>query len=469
MFSQRTLRGLISRRVNLSITGHFDRSRKISTTIPLFEGQRPNILTRTPTTGGASKWMRLGVLAGPAKTLNRQLASIAGDIEQNKNTGVGDGSAVPGLYGSGSAVSSKTRKPVTIATIRGKHRRNEPLSMLTAYDYPSAKIADEAGLDILLVGDSVGMVVLGYDSTTPVTMADMLHHCKAVARGATHPFLVGDLPFGSYLNPTEAATNAAVLIKEGGMDCVKLEGGQRMAAAISAITDAGINVMGHVGLTPQTAASLGGYRVQGKSAAAAEELLADALAVQEAGAIAVVLECVPDRIASFVTSELDIPTIGIGAGAECSGQVLVLHDVLGMYDKHQPKFSRRYLNGSDAMRNALSQYVADVQGTAFPSTAESFPIADEPYQEFLTAQIETHRSLAQEKRAQGASEEVERLRQEKAELTAAAEVLQLQLQVSQLQSQLGQLQIMREDENKQTEAAHDEFWAYHSDAKRELR
>jgi len=331
--------------------------------------------------------------------------------------------------------------------------------MLTAYDAPSARLADEAGLDILLVGDSVGMVVLGYDSTTPVSMDEMVHHCKAVARGASRPFLVGDLPFGSYLTPEDATKNATTLIKEGGMDCVKLEGGRRLAGAVQAISDAGINVCGHIGLTPQTAASLGGYRVQGKSAAAAEELLADARALEESGACAVVLECVPDRIAAYITASLRIPTIGIGAGPDCSGQVLVLHDVLGMYDKHQPKFSRRYFDGSSAIRSALAQYVSDVSEASFPSVRESFPIADEQYDDFIQGQIHAERSADAVKLVGAAvpvlststSEDVVALQQKVEFLQSQLQQSQLQQQVEILQSQVRTMTEMLDSGSQQAE------------------
>jgi 3-methyl-2-oxobutanoate hydroxymethyltransferase len=345
------------------LTGHFDRAQKIAAAVPLHEGQRPHLAERcargeaTAVHRGLRAGLHLRAGAMPAKNLLARLLSAAAQDDAPKKKmqeGSGGGGGATALYGGGGSPEAAAAKPVTVATLRGRHRRGEKLTMLTAYDYPSAKLADEAGVDILLVGDSVGMVVLGYDSTTPVTMDEMLHHCRAVSRGApTRPFRVGDMPFGSYLTPQDAATNAVRLVKDGSMDCVKLEGGAAMAPQVEAITHAGINVMGHIGLTPQTAASLGGYRVQGRSAAQAEQLLADARAIEAAGASALVLECVPDRIAAYITAELSIPTIGIGAGKHTTGQVLVMHDVLGLYERHQPKFSRQYLDGASAIRGAL--------------------------------------------------------------------------------------------------------------------
>eukprot|EP01052_Picozoa_sp_SAG31_P005589 SAG31_NODE_247_length_19134_cov_12.255050_14_plen_400_part_00 len=280
---------------------------------------------------------------------------------------------------------------ISVSSLQTKYRKGEPISMITAYDYPSAQAADAAGVDMILVGDSLGMVVLGYESTTPVSMAEMLHHCKAVARGTSRPFRVGDLPFGASLTPQDAVQNACKLVKEGGMDGVKLEGGAKVVPQVEAITAAGINVVGHIGLTPQTAVSLGGYKVQGKSASAAQQLLDDALALQTAGCHAVVLECVPDRVAAHCTRLLDVPTIGIGAGPFVSGQVQVLHDTIGLYDKLQPKFSRRYCDSGSAMRRALAQYVDDVASAAFPSAKETFTMADDEYELFINTLQAHHR------------------------------------------------------------------------------
>ncbi|KAI5061068.1 hypothetical protein GOP47_0023573 [Adiantum capillus-veneris] len=240
-------------------------------------------------------------------------------------------------------------KRVTLRHLASKYAKKEPISMLTAYDYPSAVHVDQAGIDICLVGDSVGMVVHGHDTTLPVTMDDMLLHCQAVARGARRPLLVGDLPFGSYeQSSAQAVENATRLLKEGKMDAVKLEGGygSRVGAA-KAIVEAGIAVMGHVGLTPQAISALGGFRPQGQTSSGAMTVLENALALQESGCFAIVLECLPSPVAAAVTSALSIPTIGIGAGPKCSGQVLVYHDILGMmqhphYAKVTPKFCKRY-------------------------------------------------------------------------------------------------------------------------------
>lgn len=270
-----------------------------------------------------------------------------------------------------------TRKKTTILTLHEKKAAGEPITMVTAYDYPSALAADRAGLDSILVGDSLGMVVLGYDSTVPVTMEEMLHHCRAVRRGAQYAFLIGDLPFMSYqADRAEAVRNAGRLVKEGGMDAVKLEGGRAMADTVAAITAAGITVVGHIGLTPQSAASLGGYRVQGKTAADARRLLADAEALQAAGVALLVLEMVPARVAGWISRRLRIPTIGIGAGAGCDGQVLVLHDLVGLFDRFTPRFAKRYANLFGEMEQALAAYRADVLGRRFPAPEHTFPLDD---------------------------------------------------------------------------------------------
>ncbi|MCX7669011.1 MAG: 3-methyl-2-oxobutanoate hydroxymethyltransferase [Anaerolineae bacterium] len=255
--------------------------------------------------------------------------------------------------------------------------------MVTAYDYPSALAADRAGLDSILVGDSLGMVVLGYDSTVPVTMDEMVHHCRAVRRGAQYAFLIGDLPFMSYqADRAEAVRNAGRLVKEGGMDAVKLEGGRAMADTVAAIVAAGILVVGHIGLTPQSSASLGGYRVQGKTAADAQRLLEDAEALQEAGASLLVLEMVPDRVATAISRRLRIPTIGIGAGAGCDGQVLVLHDLLGLFDRFTPRFVRRYADLFAEMERALAAYRDDVIARRFPATEHAFPMDEAEWEEW---------------------------------------------------------------------------------------
>lgn len=277
-----------------------------------------------------------------------------------------------------------TRKKTTILGIQEKKRLGQPISMVTAYDYPSALAADRAGLDTILVGDSLGMVVLGYDSTVPVTMEDMIHHSKAVRRGAQYAYLIGDMPFMSYqADAAEAVRNAGRFLKEAGMDAIKLEGGREVAPIIRAITNAGITVVGHIGLTPQSASKLGGYRVQGKTSFDAQRLLEDALAVQEAGAAMIVLEMVPDRVAARISKKLRIPTIGIGAGGGCDGQVLVLHDLLGLFDKFTPKFVKQYAHLFAEMEQALTQYREEVEQRAFPTCEHSFPIEDAEWQAWV--------------------------------------------------------------------------------------
>lgn len=261
------------------------------------------------------------------------------------------------------------RAKFTLLDLQAKKEDHEPLTMVTAYDYPSAVLVDRADIDLILVGDSLGMVVLGLDSTVPVTMEEMLHHCRAVARGAEHAFLVGDLPFLSYqVSVSEAVRNAGRFLKEGNMDAVKLEGGHAVTATVAAIIDAGIPVMGHIGLTPQSVSKLGGYRVQGRNARAAMGLLDDALALQEAGCFALVLEAVPAPVASAITARLQIPTIGIGAGANCDGQVLVYHDMLGMFDRFTPRFVKQYAELNRHIIDALSSFREDVATGRFPGT-----------------------------------------------------------------------------------------------------
>lgn len=280
------------------------------------------------------------------------------------------------------------RKKVTIPTLHGKKARGEPITMVTAYDYPGGLAADDAGIDMILVGDSLGMVVLGYDSTVPVTMDEMISHAAAVKRGAKFSFIVGDLPFLSYqADAKEAIRNAGRFLKEAGSDAVKLEGGAEMAETVKAIVDAGIPVMGHIGLTPQSASKLGGYRVQGKTARAALKLLDDALALEQAGAFSVVLETVPDRVAELVSKRLSIPTIGIGAGVGCDGQVLVFHDLLGYFDRFSPRHNKRYANIRETIVNALSEYRREVEGRAFPTAENSFAIGDDEF-EALTHALE---------------------------------------------------------------------------------
>ena len=276
------------------------------------------------------------------------------------------------------------RKKVSILTMQGKKQRGEPITMITAYDYPGALAADEAGMDMILVGDSLAMTVLGYESTVPVTMEEMLIHTAAVKRGAKYAFIVGDMPFLSYqVDRHEAVRNAGRFLKEGGADSVKLEGGAEMAATVKAIVDAGIAVMGHIGLTPQSASKLGGYRVQGKTRSAARKLLDDALALQAAGAFAIVLETTPDRVSEFVSKQLSIPTIGIGAGVGCDGQVLVFHDMLGYFDRFSPRHNKRYAQIRTIIVDAIRQYKQEVETRAFPTAENSFIIDNAEFEAFV--------------------------------------------------------------------------------------
>ena len=247
------------------------------------------------------------------------------------------------------------------------------ITCLTAYDYPTARLLDEAGVDILLVGDSLGMVVLGYENTLPVTLEEMLHHTRAVRRGTRRALVVADMPYGSYhAEVAESVRNAVRFVKEAGAEAVKVEGGERRLELIARLVEAEIPVMGHVGLTPQSLHAMGGFKVQGKTPEAAEQLLRDARAVEAAGAFSIVLESVPRELATRITAELRIPTIGIGAGPDCDGQVLVIHDLLGFSLGHTPKFARRYANLAEVVSRAAREYCDDVQNGRFPSDAESF-------------------------------------------------------------------------------------------------
>lgn len=266
-----------------------------------------------------------------------------------------------------------TRAKVTLPQIRAMKERGEKITMVTAYDYPSALLADQAGLEMILVGDSLGMVVLGYQSTVPVTMDEMVHHTRAVMRANPAALVVADMPFLSYqASVADAVYNAGRLIKEGGADAVKLEGGQPVVPAVRAIVEAGIPVMGHLGLTPQSVVQLGGYRVQGRDAAVAEKIAADAVALAEAGVFSLVLECVPVDLARRITAELAVPTIGIGAGPACDGQVLVYHDLLGLFDRFKPKFVKRYVNLSTTIVKALEEYREEVRRGKFPAEEHCF-------------------------------------------------------------------------------------------------
>lgn len=280
------------------------------------------------------------------------------------------------------------RPPVTVPRLLEKHREGERLVMVTAYDYPSARIAESAGVDMILVGDSLAMVVLGYESTLPVTMDEMLHHARAVARGAKQPLRIGDLPFMSFQGGArDALRNAGRYLKEGGMDAVKLEGGAAVAPTVRALVAAGIPVMGHVGLTPQHIHAFGGYRVQGQTAAAARALVDDALALEAAGCFAIVLEGVPSPVATHVTARLGIPTIGIGAGAGTSGQVLVFHDMLGLWSGASPRFVKRYADLGTTARDALVCFAAEVRSGVFPSEAHGYKMRDSEWRAFLDPDV----------------------------------------------------------------------------------
>jgi 3-methyl-2-oxobutanoate hydroxymethyltransferase len=273
------------------------------------------------------------------------------------------------------------RKKITVRQIQAMKARGEPISMLTAYDYPTALVMDQAGMDIILVGDSLGMVELGYESTLPVTMDEMIHHCKAVSRGAKYALLVGDMPFLSYqASNSEAVHNAGRFLQEAGMNAVKLEGGGERATTVEAIVNAGIPVMGHLGLTPQSVHKLGGFRPQGRDAEAAYKLLEDALILQQAGCFSLVLESIPGRLAELVSLRLDIPTIGIGAGVGCDGQVLVAHDMLGLFERFTPKFVKRYANLAETMRGAFSDYIGDVKARSFPDAEHTIDMKDDEWE-----------------------------------------------------------------------------------------
>jgi 3-methyl-2-oxobutanoate hydroxymethyltransferase len=275
---------------------------------------------------------------------------------------------------------SEERKKVTIRLIQAMKRRHEPISMLTAYDYPTALIMDQAGMDMILVGDSLGMVVLGYESTLPVTMDEMIHHCKAVSRGAKYALLVGDMPFMSYQASTsEAVKNAGRFLQEAGMNAVKLEGGIERADTIRAIVNAGIPVMGHLGLTPQSVHKLGGFRPQGKDAEAAYKLLEDAQILQEAGCFSLVLESIPGKLAELVSQHLEIPTIGIGAGVGCDGQVLVTHDALGIFERFTPRFVKQYAHIAKEMKGAFQDYIGDVKAKTFPGNEHTVEMSDDEW------------------------------------------------------------------------------------------
>ena len=278
------------------------------------------------------------------------------------------------------------RSKATLPGLLRKKRTGEAITMLTAYDYPTSLAADAAEVDIVLVGDSLAMVVLGQPNTLSVTMDEMLHHCRAVSRGASFALLVGDMPFMSYqASLCEAVRNAGRFLQEAAMGAVKLEGGRERLEAIRAIVSAGIPVMGHLGLLPQSVHQLGGFRPQGRDANAAVQLARDAMLLQEAGCFSIVLEYVPARLAEWVSKSLEIPTIGIGAGVGCDGQILVSHDLLGLFDRFTPRFVRKYANLHSEMIRAFSEYVADVEQRSFPSEEHSVDMPDEEWAAFLGA------------------------------------------------------------------------------------
>jgi len=275
-------------------------------------------------------------------------------------------------------------KKKTIQTFRRKKERGEPIAMLTGYDYPTALALDRAGIDAILVGDSLGMVVLGYEDTVPVTMEEMLHHSRAVARGVKSALLIGDMPFMSYqVSVEQAVRNAGRFLQEGGMHVVKLEGGRERLDAIRAITSAGIPVMGHLGLTPQSIHALGGYHPQGRTTAAAMRIFEDALLLEEAGCFSLVLESVPARLAELISKRIAIPTIGIGAGAGCDGQVLVAHDMLGLFDRFTPRFVKKYADLLGEMQRAFGEYIEDVMARRYPAQEHTLEMPEEAWQLLL--------------------------------------------------------------------------------------
>jgi len=276
------------------------------------------------------------------------------------------------------------KKKLTIQELQGMKRQGRKIRMITAYDYPLATLVDQSPMEMILVGDSLGMVVLGYESTVPVTMEEMIHHTRAVMRGAHNTFVVADLPFMSYqVSVPEAIRNAGRLLKEGGADAVKLEGGESMLPVVRAMVSAGIPVMGHLGLTPQTATMLGGLKAQARDAAAARTLLKDARLLVESGVFSLVLEAIPAQLGELVTKELSVPTIGIGAGPGCDGQVLVLHDMLGLFQRFLPKFVKRYANLGESIATALEQYCQEVESEAFPAAEHCFNMKREELAKLL--------------------------------------------------------------------------------------
>lgn len=275
-------------------------------------------------------------------------------------------------------------RKLTIFDLQAKVDRGEKVFQVTAVDFPTAQLVDRAGIDCILIGDSLGMTALGYSSTVPVTMDEMIHHAKAISRAAKRAILVGDLPLGAYHASSADAVNSAMrMVKEGGADVVKLEGGEDFAPVAEAVVRAGIPVMAHIGLTPQLMSKLGGFKVQGKDAAAGVQLLKDALALERAGCFAIVLEAIPDRVAQLITERLRIPTIGIGAGAHCDGQNLVLHDMVGLFDRFAPKFVKKYADCWSLIGKALADFQDEVRDGQFPLAEHSFTMKEDEYQALL--------------------------------------------------------------------------------------
>jgi 3-methyl-2-oxobutanoate hydroxymethyltransferase len=277
-----------------------------------------------------------------------------------------------------------TPKKLTIFDLQAKAARGEKIFQVTAVDFPTAQLVDRAGIDCILIGDSLGMTALGYASTVPVSMDEMIHHAKAVSRAAKRAILVGDLPLGAYhASSAQAIDSAMRMVKEGGADVVKIEGGEDFAPIAAAVVRAGIPVMAHIGLTPQLMSKLGGFKVQGKDAAAGVQLLKDALALERAGCFAIVLEAIPDRVAQLITERLQIPTIGIGAGPHCDGQNLVLHDMVGLFDRFTPKFVKKYADCWTSISIALTEFQEDVRKGGFPKAEHSFTMKEDEYQALL--------------------------------------------------------------------------------------
>ena len=275
-------------------------------------------------------------------------------------------------------------KKLTIFDLQAKAARGEKIFQVTAVDFPTAQLVDRAGIDCILIGDSLGMTALGYPTTVPVSMDEMIHHAKAISRAAKRAILVGDLPLGAYHASTAQAIDSAMrMVKEGGADVVKIEGGEDFAGMAEAVVRAGIPVMAHIGLTPQLMSKLGGFKVQGKDAAAGVQLLEDALAMERAGCFAIVLEAIPDRVAQLITERLQIPTIGIGAGPHCDGQNLVLHDMVGLFDRFTPKFVKKYADCWSIISGALAEFQDDVRKGGFPKAEHSFTMKEEEYQALL--------------------------------------------------------------------------------------